>query len=281
VQGRDSDQGLHSARRPRSGRMCFDPDAMRKRSAADWLADIVLWGERLKGHLKGVDRDAFFLSTVLQDAASKCAEAIGEAAGKLDDLDPALNDAFPDLNLKLARRSRDRLSHGYYQIDLDIFWNTVTDAIPKNGGCGQGGEDQLRRWRRKRRFWWASNISSSPFPSTGRGGKRRNLFLLQEPQQSHIHIRAERIVLDEFAARLDDIAHQFGEDVVGLVDLLDLDLQQRALVGVARGLPELIRIHLAEAFVALQLDALAPRIGHRFEQADRSVNSGFGVFPSQ
>jgi uncharacterized protein with HEPN domain len=104
---------------------------MSKRSAADWLSDIVLWGERLQGHLQGVDRDAFFLSTVLQDAASKCAEAIGEAAGKLDDIDPALNDTFPDLNLKLARRSRDRLSHGYYRIDLDILWNTVTIAIPK------------------------------------------------------------------------------------------------------------------------------------------------------
>ncbi|SHK60473.1 Uncharacterized conserved protein, contains HEPN domain [Bradyrhizobium lablabi] len=88
---------------------------MSKRSASDWLSDIVSWGERLEGHLKGVDRDGFFLSTVLQDAASKCAEAIGEAAGKLDDIAPALNDVFPDLNLKLARRSRDRLSHGYYQ----------------------------------------------------------------------------------------------------------------------------------------------------------------------
>jgi hypothetical protein len=69
---------------------------MSKRSAAHWLSDIVLWGERLQGHLQGVDRDAFFLSTVLQDAASKCAEAIGEAAGKLDDIDPALDDTFPD-----------------------------------------------------------------------------------------------------------------------------------------------------------------------------------------
>jgi hypothetical protein len=59
---------------------------MSKRLAADWLSDIVLWGERLQGHLQGVDRDAFFLSTVLQGAASKCAEAIGEAAGKLDDI---------------------------------------------------------------------------------------------------------------------------------------------------------------------------------------------------
>jgi uncharacterized protein with HEPN domain len=42
-----------------------------------------------------------------------------------------LNDAYPGLNLKLARRSRDRLSHGYYQIDIEILWNTVTVAIPK------------------------------------------------------------------------------------------------------------------------------------------------------
>jgi uncharacterized protein with HEPN domain len=94
---------------------------MSKRSVADWLSDIVSWG----------DHDAFFASKLVQDAASKCAEAIGEAAGKLNDLDAALNDAFPDLNLKLARRSRDRLSHGYYQVDLEILWNTVTDAIPK------------------------------------------------------------------------------------------------------------------------------------------------------
>ncbi len=54
---------------------------------------------------------------------------------------------------------------------------------------------------------------------------------------SHVHIRAQRIVLDEFAARLHHVAHQLGEDVVGLVDFLDLDLQQRALVGVQRGFP--------------------------------------------
>ena len=58
---------------------------------------------------------------------------------------------------------------------------------------------------------------------------------------SHVDVGAERIVLDEFAARLDHVAHQLGEDVVGLVDLLDLHLQQRARVGVERGFPELAR----------------------------------------
>jgi uncharacterized protein with HEPN domain len=47
-----------------------------------------------------------------------------------------LIDTFPDLNLKLARRSRDRLSHGYCRIDLDILWNTVTIFDPENGRCG-------------------------------------------------------------------------------------------------------------------------------------------------
>jgi uncharacterized protein with HEPN domain len=58
---------------------------MSRRSVTEWLSDIVDWGERLQDHLKGVDRDAFFASPILRDAASKCAEAIGEAAGKLDD----------------------------------------------------------------------------------------------------------------------------------------------------------------------------------------------------
>jgi uncharacterized protein with HEPN domain len=104
---------------------------MSKRTASEWLSDIIAWGERLEDHLSGVDRDTFFRNPMLQDAASKCAEAIGEAAGKLDDLDASLNDAFPGLSLKQARRSRDRLAHGYHNVDLEILWITVSSAIPK------------------------------------------------------------------------------------------------------------------------------------------------------
>jgi hypothetical protein len=32
---------------------------MSKRSVANWLSDIVSWGERLEDHLKGIDRHAF------------------------------------------------------------------------------------------------------------------------------------------------------------------------------------------------------------------------------
>lgn len=104
---------------------------MSKRSVVDWLSDIVLWGERLEGHLKGMTYDSFATDLRTQDAASKCAEAIGLAANELIKLDPSLEQKFPALQLSLAYKARNKLSHGYYAVDLKIVWNTVTESIPK------------------------------------------------------------------------------------------------------------------------------------------------------
>jgi len=65
-------------------------------------------------------------------------------------------------------------------------------------------------------------------------------------QASHVQIGdAQRVVLDEFAARFDNIAHQFDEKILGLIAFPDLDLQQGPRVPVERRLPELIRVHFA------------------------------------
>ena len=52
---------------------------------------------------------------------------------------------------------------------------------------------------------------------------------------------------------LDVVTHEDREDLVGDGGLLDGDLQQRAPVGVHRGLAELVAVHLAEALEALEL----------------------------
>src|SRR5262245_2667586 len=57
---------------------------------------------------------------------------------------------------------------------------------------------------------------------------------------------AQRVGLDEVAPRLDEVAHQLGEDQVGVRAFLDLDLEQRAHIGVERRFPELLRVHLAQ-----------------------------------
>ncbi len=104
---------------------------MSKRSASDWLSDIISWGERLEGHIAGMTQEDFLDDTKTQDAASKCAEAIGMAAYELNKLDPSLEREFPGLQLSLAYKSRNRLSHGYYAVDESILWSTVSESIPK------------------------------------------------------------------------------------------------------------------------------------------------------
>jgi uncharacterized protein with HEPN domain len=86
-----------------------------------------------------------------QDAASKCAESIGLAANELSKLDSSLDREFPNLNLSLAYKSRNKLSHGYFAVEQEIVWNTVTVSIPQTvaaarqarlehgGGDGTGG----------------------------------------------------------------------------------------------------------------------------------------------
>src|SRR4029077_12817762 len=84
-------------------------------------------------------------------------------------------------------------------------------------------------------------------------GTRCELCSMSDVEVAHV----QRILLDELPPRLDLVTHQGGEDLVGLVGILDLHLEERARRGLHRGLPELGRVHLAEALVALDLETLA------------------------
>src|SRR6202022_4933551 len=75
---------------------------------------------------------------------------------------------------------------------------------------------------------------------------------------SHVEVGdGERVCLDKVAARLDEIAHQGRESLLGRVGVADLDLKQTPDLRIECGLPQLLRVHLAQALVALHLDAAA------------------------
>jgi hypothetical protein len=77
-----------------------------------------------------------------------------------------------------------------------------------------------------------------------RGRRRQRKLHVQVPD-------AERVQLDEGAARLDLVAHQLGEDLVGGDAVLDLHLEQPPRLRVHRRLPELLGIHFAQSLVPL------------------------------
>ena len=95
-----------------------------------WLRDILVYGERLARHLDGVSESAFMADEMIQDAAAKCVEAIGEAAGQIARLEPDLESRHPELRLSDAYAARNRLSHGYHAIDYGVLWTTAIRSIP-------------------------------------------------------------------------------------------------------------------------------------------------------
>ncbi len=114
-------------------------------------------------------------------------------------------------------------------------------ALPRAGAAAVGGRDE--------RGADADRVEDEP---AGQAAGDRVARPLSIAPTSDVDAGGERVLLDKLAARLDDVAHQLGEDVVGLVDRLHVDLQQRTGVCIERGFPELVGVHLAKAFVALQ-----------------------------
>ena len=60
-------------------------------------------------------------------ALTRLLEIIGEAAKGVS---PALRERYPKIQWKEIAGTRDRLIHGYFDVDLNIVWQIVTTDLP-------------------------------------------------------------------------------------------------------------------------------------------------------
>lgn len=65
---------------------------------------------------------------MLQDAVIRNLEVIGEACVNLSS---ELRDAHPGVPWQRASGIRNRLVHGYFDVDLGVVWQTATDSLPQ------------------------------------------------------------------------------------------------------------------------------------------------------
>src|SRR5215217_3578099 len=91
----------------------------------------------------------------------------------------------------------------------------------------------------------------------------------------------ERVFANEIPARLDDVAHELGEEIIGFVELAHLNLEKSAHVLVERCFPQLFGIHLAQPLVALHGDALAAGGKNGIEKLEGTVNDDLPVLAAQ
>ena len=66
---------------------------------------------------------------ILQAAVERKLEIIGEAFVQLRVEDAAIADQFPDLRKIVGMRNR--LVHGYDQLDLDVLWDATISHVPQ------------------------------------------------------------------------------------------------------------------------------------------------------
>ena len=86
------------------------------------LADILAAIDRIRRYVQD-DRTRFDTDELLQSAVLHWIEIIGEAAPGVSDKARA---AHPEVPWRVITDMRNRVSHGYFDIDLDVVWNTVT-----------------------------------------------------------------------------------------------------------------------------------------------------------
>ncbi len=58
-------------------------------------------------------------------------EVIGEASHRIGIRFPEFAGAHPELPVTSAYQMRNAVAHGYFEIDLEIVWRTITDDLPK------------------------------------------------------------------------------------------------------------------------------------------------------
>lgn len=77
---------------------------------------------------KGKSRDQFANDVMLQFALAHALEVIGEAARHVS---PAGRAMLPDLAWPSIVSMRHRLARDYFNVDLDVVWDTVTNDLPR------------------------------------------------------------------------------------------------------------------------------------------------------
>ena len=97
----------------------------------DYLDHMLEAAQQACCYVEGLDKDEFLVDKRTQQAVILNLIIIGEAATKLLKDYSQFLDQHPDVPWRSMRGMRNRIAHGYFEIDLDVVWETVKTALPQ------------------------------------------------------------------------------------------------------------------------------------------------------
>ena len=101
---------------------------MKKPNDADRLNHILDSIAKIERYLQGFDLQKFESDELTIDAVVRNIEIIGEATTCLD---RGFKAKYPNIDWRFATAMRNRLIHGYFEVDAEIVWDTTKNDLPK------------------------------------------------------------------------------------------------------------------------------------------------------
>ncbi len=103
---------------------------MSKNRLPDYLDHIQQAANDARNFVDGLAKDDFLADRRTQQAVIMSLIVIGEAATKVMDGYPGFTHTHADVPWRSMRNMRNRMAHGYFDINLDLVWQTVEEWLP-------------------------------------------------------------------------------------------------------------------------------------------------------
>lgn len=97
---------------------------------ADYLGHMTQAASDACSFVQGMAKEAFMEDRRTQQAVIMSLVIIGEAATKIMDGHASFVEAHAELPWRSMRGMRNRIAHGYFEINREVVWDTVQTALP-------------------------------------------------------------------------------------------------------------------------------------------------------
>ena len=98
---------------------------------ADYLEHMRRAAADACGFVESMDKAAFLQDKRTQQAVVMSLIVLGEAATKVMERHAAFAETHSHIPWRSMRGMRNRIAHGYFEIDLEVVWDTVQTALPE------------------------------------------------------------------------------------------------------------------------------------------------------
>lgn len=96
----------------------------------DYVQHMLEATVQARSYVEGMSKEQFIADPKTQDAVILKLLFLGEAATKVMTDAPDFVALHPEVPWKEMRGMRNRMAHGYFDINLDIVWGTVSTSLP-------------------------------------------------------------------------------------------------------------------------------------------------------